>query len=72
MPPFGPIKRRNLIRYFRKAGWTGPFKGTRHDYMLKGTRKQRIPNEHHEDISQALLAEILRQAGISREEWEQL
>ena len=29
-----------------------------------------IPNEHGRDISVALQREILRQAGISKEEWE--
>jgi predicted RNA binding protein YcfA (HicA-like mRNA interferase family) len=31
-----------------------------------------IPNPHRGDISRGLLARILQQAGISREEWEQL
>jgi hypothetical protein len=30
---------------------------------------QKIPNPHGADISVDLLARILRQAGISREEW---
>lgn len=32
----------------------------------------RIPNPHQGDISRGLLTRILRQAGISREEWEKL
>jgi hypothetical protein len=31
-----------------------------------------IPNPHRGDIGRDLLARILRQAGISREEWEKL
>ena len=31
-----------------------------------------IPNPHRGDIGRDLLAEILKQAGISREEWEAL
>lgn len=31
-----------------------------------------IPNPHQSDISKALLAKILRQAEISRDEWEEL
>jgi hypothetical protein len=31
----------------------------------------RIPNPHRGDIGVALLTRILRQAGISRDEWEQ-
>ena len=29
-----------------------------------------ISNPHQDDISQELLADILRQAGITKEEWE--
>ncbi|MEK7649124.1 MAG: type II toxin-antitoxin system HicA family toxin, partial [Patescibacteria group bacterium] len=46
-----------------------PFSGGRHLFMVKGSLKLRIPNPHGSDISKALLSEILRQAGISREEW---
>ncbi|MCA2694507.1 MULTISPECIES: hypothetical protein [unclassified Microcystis] len=31
-----------------------------------------IPNPHQGDISKSLLAKILQQANISREEWEKL
>ncbi len=31
-----------------------------------------IPNPHQGDIDVGLLSEILRQAGITREEWERL
>lgn len=39
--------------------------------MVKGAHKQRIPNPHGGDdgVRVALLKEILRQAGISEEEW---
>jgi len=37
--------------------------------MAKGDLKVRIPNPHRGNISPHLLAEILRQAGISRGEW---
>jgi len=37
--------------------------------MAKGGLKVRIPNPHRGDISPHLLAEILRQAGISRSGW---
>jgi len=40
--------------------------------MQRGTLVVRIPNPHQGDISQALLLRILKQAGISREEWEAL
>ncbi len=30
MPSFGPIKRKQLIKYFKKAGFSGPFSGGKH------------------------------------------
>lgn len=40
--------------------------------MVKGEIKLVIPNPHHGDISRDLLAKILRQGGIDKEEWEKL
>ena len=36
MPPFGPVKRRQLIAYLRKLGFAGPFSGGKHQYMTRG------------------------------------
>src|SRR5579872_6457003 len=41
-----PISRRELIRRFRKLGFTGPISGTRHQFVVKGDLKVRIPNQH--------------------------
>ena len=40
--------------------------------MLKGSKRLTIPNPHRADVSMQLLAELLRKAGITREEWERL
>jgi predicted RNA binding protein YcfA (HicA-like mRNA interferase family) len=72
MPPFGPISRKDLIRYLRAAGFDGPYKGGKHSFMIKGAITLTIPNPHKGDIGRELLARILRQAGIPRTQWEQL
>lgn len=72
MPAFGPIKHRDLLKGLRKAGFEGPYSGGKHQYMVKETVRLVIPNPHKKEISPPLLARILRQAGISRAEWEQL
>ncbi len=72
MPPFGPIKRADLIRHLKDAGFEGPFSGGKHQYMVKGLITVRVPNPHGADIGIELLSRILRQAGISRAEWEEL
>ena len=72
MPRFGPIKRQDLIRALRQLGFEGPYSGKRHQFMIKGTLRLRVPNPHRGDISTDLLAEILRQGGIDPTEWERL
>jgi len=72
MPPFGPINRRELIPYFEELGFEGPYTGDKHQYMVKGKLKVAMPNPHQGDIKKDLLLRVLRQAGISREDWERL
>lgn len=72
MPPFGPISRRELIRHLRQLGFDGPYAGARHQVMIRGSYSLHIPNPHRGDINRKLLAALLRQSGIAREEWEQL
>ena len=35
MPHFGPVRRKDLIRYLVKLGFNGPFSGGRHEFMLR-------------------------------------
>ncbi len=72
MPRFGPIKRQDLVRYLRLVGFEGPYSGGRHQFMLKADTTIWIPNPHQGDIGRDRLARILRQARISRDEWEAL
>jgi predicted RNA binding protein YcfA (HicA-like mRNA interferase family) len=72
MPAFGPVQRGDLVRYLRALGYEGPFSGGKHQFMVRGDLTVRIPNPHRGDIGKDLLARILRQAQVSREEWEQL
>jgi predicted RNA binding protein YcfA (HicA-like mRNA interferase family) len=70
MPPWGPVSRTRLIRGLRAFGFEGPFAGGRHEFMIREELRVTIPNPHRGDIGVDLLARVLRQAGISREEWE--
>ncbi len=72
MPQVGPIKRRDLIRYLRALGFDGPYSAGQHERLKRGAVNIPIPNPHEGDISQPLLLRILKQAGISRSEWETL
>lgn len=70
MPAWKALKRRELVVALRKCGFSRPFSGGKHEFMLKGDVVLTIPNPHRGDISIGLLKIILRQAGISRQEWE--
>jgi len=72
MPPYGPIKRREVVRGLRQLGFEGPYSGGKHQFMVKGDVTLRIPNPHPGDVGRELLARILRQAGISKDAWENL
>ncbi|OGR95013.1 MAG: hypothetical protein A2V88_10060 [Elusimicrobia bacterium RBG_16_66_12] len=64
-----PLKRRELIRRLRDTGFKGPYSGSKHQFLVRGTLKLRIPNPHEGDIGEPLLREILRQAGIDPKTW---
>lgn len=72
MPHVGPIARRKFVAALRRAGFAGPFAGGRHEFMTRGAVRLIVPNPHRGDISDSLLRELLKQAGISRSEWERL
>jgi hypothetical protein len=53
----------------RELGFDGPYRGGKHPQMLRRTLTLIIPNPHEGDISVDLLQRLLRQAGVTREEW---
>ena len=69
MSKLNPISQQELVKKLRCFGFAGPFGGGKHLFMIKGTLRLTIPNPHKEAIGSDLLIRILRQAGISREEW---
>lgn len=65
------ISYKELVRRFRELGYSGPYSGGKHQFMIMGKQKIRIPNPHKsKDIHISLVKEILRQAEISEDEWE--
>jgi predicted RNA binding protein YcfA (HicA-like mRNA interferase family) len=72
VPAFGSIKRKDLIRTLKQAGFDGPHAGGKHEFMVKGNLRLTLPNPHQGEISKDLLSRILKQAAISRDEWEKL
>lgn len=69
MAKLSPVSWAELIGRLRKLGFDGPYRGGKHPYMIKGNLVLTIPNPHKKEIGVDLLQRILKQAGISREEW---
>ena len=72
MPALGPISRNDLIQALKQLGFEGPYVGGKHAFLVRGQLRLTLPNPHQKEISKALLARILKQALISRDEWEKL
>ena len=68
----GPISRPDLVKRLRAFGWRGPVAGNKHQHMVKGEINLTIPNPHRGEIGVNLLKIILKEAGISRNEWIRL
>jgi len=69
MSRLSPISFSEFVRKLKKLGFEGPYSGGKHLYMLKGDLRLTIPNPHKQKIGVDLIMRILRQAGITREEW---
>jgi predicted RNA binding protein YcfA (HicA-like mRNA interferase family) len=63
------VSQSDLVRRLRQLGFMGPFSGGRHLFMTRDNLRLALPNPHRGDIGPDLLIRLLRQAGISREEW---
>jgi hypothetical protein len=50
MPPFKPIKRIDLIKILKKAGFDGPYAGGRHEFLIKGEIRLILPKPHQSEI----------------------
>jgi len=55
---------------FKVLGYTGPKQKGPHPFMQRGNHKPTIPNPHDFPIGAGYLGRILRNAGISEEDWE--
>jgi predicted RNA binding protein YcfA (HicA-like mRNA interferase family) len=58
-----------LVRKLKGLGFEGPFAGGKHQWMRRGGFRLTIPNPHGGAIDPGLIRRILRQAGITLDEW---
>lgn len=64
-----PVSFTEFIARRRTFGFEGPCGGGKHQYMIKADLRLTVPNPHRKSVSVDLLSRILKQAGITREEW---
>lgn len=64
-----PATWKEFVSRMKELGFDGPFFGGKHPKMKKGNLTVIIPNRHEPEIGVGFLKRLLRQAGISKEEW---
>jgi len=71
MPKLTPSKPRIIVKKLRRLGFEGPFGGGRHVVMRHPETRVKIPVPMHKgkDMPIGTLRAIIRQAGVSVEEW---
>jgi len=69
MQQLTPITWKEFVSRMKELGFEGPFSGGKHPKMRKGDLVVTIPNRHEAEIGVGFLKRLLRQAGISKEEW---
>ena len=69
MSRLSPVTHVALVKRLREFGFEGPVAGGKHLYMTKGRLRLTIPNPHRREIGVALLARILKQAGVDPNDW---
>lgn len=69
----GSINYNQFIKKMRKLGFEGPYSGGRHLFMTREEKDLVVPNPHHrKDIGPGLLSRILKQAGVSKKDFENI
>jgi hypothetical protein len=71
-----PCKRSDFLRRLSELGFTGPFSGTRHQFMVCGDHRLTIPSNPEYSVGQLrmLIREVDEILGrkVSLEEWTTL
>ena len=71
MAKLSPLKANAIVRKLRRLGFDGPFPGGKHQRMVHPDTGQVIPIPIHKgkDVGIGLIRELIRELGITREEW---
>lgn len=69
MGKLSPVSWKQLVSKLKSFGFDGPYSGGKHPFMIKGDLVLTLPNPHRKQIGVDLISRILKEAGISRDEW---
>ena len=76
MAGWRPLKRRDFVPKLRVLGFSGPYSGTRHQFMTAGSHRQTIPTNAEYSIPQVRMlvrqVETILGRKIPLENWESL
>lgn len=76
MAGWRPLKRRDFVRKLRGLGFSGPWSGTRHQFMTFGSHRQTIPSNAEYSVPQARMlvrqVEAIVGRRIGHQEWDEL
>ena len=74
MSKLSPLKPIQVIRKLRKLGFVGPYPGGRHARMVHPETGKIIPIPMHKgkDVGVGLIRAIIREVGVTPEEWNRL
>ena len=76
MSQWNPCKRNDFMRRLRQLGFSGPYSGTKHQFMVFGQHRLTAPSNSEYSVPQ--LRMMLREAGdvlgrqITADEWNGL
>jgi len=69
MEKLKPVTWKQFVSRMKELGFEGPFFGGKHPKMIRVNITTIIPNRHESEIGVGFLRRLLRQAGISKDEW---
>lgn len=76
MSRWNPCKRNDFVRRLRQLGFTGPYSGTKHQFMLFEQHRLAIPTNAEYSVSQLrmMMREVESIVGreITADEWNRL
>lgn len=76
MPRWNPCKRSSFVQRLQRLGFTGPFAGTKHQFMVFGQHRLTIPSNSEYSVPQLrmLLREVATILGrtLSQSDWNDL